>query len=95
MDFKVPFLKVTLVFQRYFLNRSLIEYLNCDFKELTRDRQVFAQDLSGDVPGVHSWARHRPQPGSLGELQVVRCRPWELAREKQLELVQWPAVHHA
>lgn len=66
MDFKVPFLKVTLVFQRYFLNRSLIEYLNCDFKESTRDRQVSARDLSGDGPGVCSWARHSPSEGPWG-----------------------------
>lgn len=55
MDFKVPFFKVTLVFQRYFLNRSLIEYLNCDFKELTHNK--IGRSLLGILSGHMSQRR--------------------------------------
>lgn len=33
----MPFFKVTLVFQRCFLTKSLVEYLNDDFKESVHD----------------------------------------------------------
>lgn len=64
----MPFFKVTLVFQRCFLTKSLVAYLNDDFKESVHDMSTgLKAKLVGEMQQSANWVMGRPGRGCLQE----------------------------